>query len=70
MKAEIDQRGVLHVIPEDETEAYAMKKWRIDAKIVIQVEDLGAPTKRNEQHWRAESLDFNPNWPRQIGDCQ
>ena len=63
MKAEIDKHGVLHVIPESATEAYALKKWRADAAITVS-------TMYYEQHWRADALDFNTNWPRQIGDYQ
>lgn len=70
MKAEIDKHGVLHVVPENETEAYALKKWRADAEIAVSFSTPGAATMSYEQHWRADALDFNANWPRQIGDYQ
>jgi len=68
MRAEIDKRGVLHIIPENETEAYAIAQWRVESEILIQFSDPGALQMRGEQHWRADRLRLSANWPRQIGD--
>lgn len=68
MRAEIDRNGVLHVIPESESEAYALQKWRDDSAITIQFSDQNTLQMRGEKHWRAGALDFNPNWPRRVGD--
>lgn len=40
MKAELDENGVLSIIPETPTEQYALKKWSTDAMVLMRDDRL------------------------------
>ena len=51
MKAEISENGVITIIPENSTEAYAMKRWGSDAWVSMQ--DI---IRGENGHWRGSML--------------
>jgi hypothetical protein len=68
MKAEINTRGVLHVIPENETEAYAIAKWAAASRITLEQDDPKRLQRIGESHWRDDCVKLNINWPPRLGD--
>lgn len=40
MKAELDENGVLSIVPETPTEQYALMKWQIDATVHMRDDKL------------------------------
>jgi len=51
MKAELNEKGVMHVTPETPTEAYALKQWSTAAWVM-----MNDANRLENGHWRGSML--------------
>lgn len=71
MKAGIDSHGVLHVAPENETEAYALATWAATATVSIHAIDASGEVSINKstmEVFSPKKIDVATNWPPHLGN--
>ena len=70
MRAEIAKNGVLHVIPESETEAYALAQWARQSFVVVAAESSKMAVTKDDlrEFWIKDLLALGVNWPPHLGE--